>query len=33
MMRGTNHPKPSSLGRFPANTILTYDESDFEEVC
>ena len=33
MMRGTNHPKPSSLGRFPANTILTYDESDFDEVC
>ena len=24
---------PSDLGRFPANTILTYDESDFEEVC
>jgi len=23
----------SDLGRFPANTILTYDESDFEEVC
>ena len=22
-----------STGRFPANTILTYDESDFEEVC
>jgi len=22
-----------SVGRFPANTILTYDESDFEEVC
>jgi len=21
------------MGRFPANTILTYDESDFEEVC
>ena len=21
------------LGRFPANTILTYDENDFEEVC
>lgn len=21
------------LGRFPANTILTYDETDFEEVC
>ena len=25
--------KPNDLGRFPANTILTYDESDFEEVC
>jgi len=24
---------PSDLGRFPANTILTYDESDFDEVC
>lgn len=23
----------SEMGRFPANTILTYDESDFEEVC
>ena len=23
----------SSLGRFPANTILTYDETDYEEVC
>ena len=23
----------SDLGRFPANTILTYDESDFDEVC
>ena len=22
-----------SVGRFPANTILTYDESDFDEVC
>ena len=22
-----------NAGRFPANTILTYDESDFEEVC
>lgn len=22
-----------STGRFPANTILTYDETDFEEVC
>ena len=23
----------NSLGRFPANTILTYDETDFDEVC
>ena len=23
----------SPLGRFPANTILTYDETDFDEVC
>ena len=23
----------NSVGRFPANTILTYDESDFDEVC
>lgn len=22
-----------SIGRFPANTILTYDDTDFEEVC
>ena len=25
--------KANNLGRFPANTILTYDESDFDEVC
>ena len=24
---------PNELGRFPANTILTYDETDFYEVC
>jgi site-specific DNA-methyltransferase (adenine-specific) len=24
---------PNESGRFPANTILTYDETDFEEVC
>lgn len=24
---------PNELGRFPANTILTYDDTDFEEVC
>jgi DNA modification methylase len=23
----------SEMGRFPANTILTYDENDFDEVC
>ena len=25
--------KANELGRFPANTILTYDETDFDEVC
>ena len=25
--------KSMQLGRFPANTILTYDETDFDEVC
>lgn len=25
--------KPQPEGRFPANVILTYDESDFDEVC
>ena len=24
---------PEGLGRFPANVILTYDESDYDEVC
>ena len=24
---------PNNLGRFPANVILTYDDTDFEEVC
>ena len=24
---------PTTQGRFPANTILTYDETDFDEVC
>jgi len=24
---------PNEIGRFPANTILTYDETDFDEVC
>ena len=29
-----NEPVESNpLGRFPANTILTYDENDFDEVC
>lgn len=25
--------KANNLGRFPANTILTYDDTDYEEVC
>lgn len=25
--------RPDSVGRFPANTILTYDEYDYDEVC
>ena len=25
--------QPNEKGRFPANTILTYDETDFDEVC
>ena len=25
--------QPNNLGRFPSNTILTYDETDFDEVC
>ena len=25
--------REDSVGRFPANTILTYDETDFDEVC
>ena len=24
---------PNELGRFPANTILTYDDTDYDEVC
>ena len=28
-----NRFEQSPLGRFPANTILTYDDTDFEEVC
>lgn len=30
---GTSKNDTSPLGRFPANIILTYDESDFDEVC
>lgn len=30
---GTSRNETSPLGRFPANTILTYDETDFDEVC
>ena len=30
-IKGEN--KSTELGRFPANTILTYDDTDFEEVC
>ena len=29
----THQTEWQALWRFPANTILTYDESDFEEVC
>ena len=31
--KGNGGNETSSLGRFPANTILTYDETDFDEVC
>ena len=30
---GTGTTKQNINGRFPANTILTYDETDFDEVC
>lgn len=30
---GNENNISDSLGRFPANTILTYDETDFDEVC
>ena len=30
---GTRKETYTSQGRFPANTILTYDETDFDEVC
>ena len=29
----TKPTESNPLGRFPANTILTYDENDFDEVC
>lgn len=31
--KGNGGNETSNLGRFPANTILTYDETDFDEVC
>lgn len=30
---GTSKNETNELGRFPANTILTYDDNDFDEVC
>lgn len=30
---GTSHNETNPSGRFPANVILTYDDSDFDEVC
>lgn len=33
MFSGLNHGETTVNGRFPANTILTYDDTDFEEVC
>lgn len=30
---GEEKTYPAPFGRFPANTILTYDETDFDEVC
>lgn len=30
---GQVNKEDNSVGRFPANTILTYDETDFDEVC
>ena len=30
---GTGTTEQNQNGRFPANTILTYDETDFDEVC
>ena len=31
--QGSINDTSDRLGRFPANTILTYDENDFDEVC
>lgn len=31
--QGSINDVADKLGRFPANTILTYDETDFDEVC
>lgn len=31
--QGSINDVADKLGRFPANTILTYDESDYDEVC
>ena len=31
--QGSIDDTADKLGRFPANTILTYDETDFDEVC
>lgn len=31
--QGSINDVADKLGRFPANTILTYDEADFDEVC
>lgn len=33
MPKDTSKPPITHEGRFPANTILTYDETDFDEVC
>ena len=33
MPKDTTKPPITHTGRFPANTILTYDETDFDEVC
>ena len=33
MPKDTSKPPITHTGRFPANTILTYDENDYDEVC